>query len=126
VDERRTINRRRHERRALPAAYTSVEACRASHAASESLLGHAYDLSESGLRIELDEALPPGEPVQVRVNLPGDPGPVAAHADVVWVNDEADDPGPRRMALRFTDFVTLADRERLMRFLGRGLSRAAA
>ena len=45
---------------------------------------------------------------------------------VVWVNDVDDDPGPRRMALRFTDFHPPRHRNRLARFLGDGLMRAAA
>ncbi len=126
MDEPRTFNRRVHERCALPAAYTSVEASGPSHMRGQSLLGHAYDVSEGGVRIELDEPLPQGEPVQVRLSLPGEQDAVAAHADVVWVNDELDDPGPRRMALRFKDFVTTADRDRLLRFIGQGVMRVAA
>jgi hypothetical protein len=110
----------------LPAAYTSVEACRASPHAQRGLIGHAYDVSEGGVRIELDEPLPRDETVQLRLNLPGEQSPVAASANVVWVNDELDDPGPRRMALRFTDFVTSDDRDRLLRFIGQGVMRVAA
>lgn len=106
--------------------YTTVEATCAANAAGEAMHGHAYDISEGGARIELDEPLPEGEPLEVRFTLPGETRDVQAHADVVWVNPEEDDPGPRRMALKFTDFVTQADRDRLVRFLGTGVRRVAA
>ena len=126
MDERRTFNRRQFERFALPAMYTAVQATRPSQPADEPLTGHAYDISEGGARIELDEPLPEGEPLRVNFNLPGQTSAIAANASVVWVNPEEDDPGPRRMALRFTDFVSSADHARLVRFLGSGVTRLAA
>jgi hypothetical protein len=120
------FNRRAHERRALPPAYTSVEARRVTCPRARPLLGHAYDVSEGGVRIELDEPLPQGEPMSLRLNLPGETLPVAAVGDVVWLNDEVDDPGPRRMALKFKAFGTASDRERLLRFIGHGGMRVAA
>jgi uncharacterized protein (TIGR02266 family) len=126
VNQRRTINRREHARIALPAMYTMVAAMPVSRADGSDLHGHAYDISEGGARIELDEPLPPGEAVNVRLTLPGHTGDIRAQADVVWVNDADDDPGPRRMALRFTDFVTSADRERLLRFVSTAVPRLAA
>ena len=125
-DDRRNFNRRLHERFALPAMYTTVEATSAACPSGAPMHGHAYDISEGGARIELDEPLPEGEPLQVRFTLPGETSDVNTHADVVWVNPEEDDPGPRRMALRFTDFVTKGDHDRLMRFLGTGVRRVAA
>ena len=126
MDEQQTIDRRQHARHALQAMYTSVEAIRSVQADGESLLGHIYDVSEGGVRIELDDPLPPGEPLQVKLRLPGETRGVAAHADVVWVNPEDDDPGPRRMALRFTDFISDDDRDRLRRFLAAAAPRAVA
>ena len=126
MDARRTINRRRHERFALPAMYTTLEATRSAHYDDARLTGHVYDISEGGARVELDEPLPPGEPLQIRFTLPGETTDIQAHADVVWVHSEEDDPGPRRMALRFTDFVTSADHQRLLRYLGTHVRRAAA
>ena len=126
MDARRTLNRRRHERFALPAMYTTLEARRSAHADDERLTGHVYDISEGGARVEFDEPLPPGEPLQIRFTLPGQAIGIHAHADVVWVNSEEDDPGPRRMALRFTDFMTSADHQRLLRYLGSHARRAAA
>jgi hypothetical protein len=126
MHEGRTFNLRQHERFALAAMYTSVEAHRSAQPAAEGLAGHAYDISESGVRLELDEPLPTGESVDLRLSLPGEHNAVSVVGDVVWVNDAEDDPGPRRMALRFTSFAHEDDRDRLVRFLGRGCPRVAA
>jgi c-di-GMP-binding flagellar brake protein YcgR len=97
--------------------YTAVTA-RRGHASIAKLQGHVYDISASGVRIELDEALQPGECVVLDLDLPGAATSVHASASVVWVNDPHDDPGPRRMALRFTSFSDGADRDRLIDYLG--------
>ena len=109
--------RRESPRFRLPAAYTAVTAHRGQAALSQ-LHGHVYDISASGVRIELDEALQPGECVVLDLELPGSRASVNASASVVWVNDPHDDPGPRRMALRFTSFSDRADRDRLFEYLG--------
>ena len=126
MHERRTFNRRQHERFALPAMYTSVEARRGASPVEERLTGHAYDISEGGVRVELDEPLLAGANLNLRLSLPGEQHAVCVTGDVVWVNDTEDDPGPRRMALRFTSFPQQADRDRLVRFLGHGCPRVAA
>ena len=97
--------------------YTAVTARRGQAAVSR-LQGHVYDISASGVRIELDEALQPGECVVLDLDLPGSRTSVNASASVVWVNDPHDDPGPRRMALRFTSFSDRANRDRLIEYLG--------
>jgi hypothetical protein len=109
--------RRSCRRLRVPPMYTSVTA---RGPAGSDLHGHVYDISEHGLRIELDQALAPGERVALTLDLPGEPEPVSASASVIWVNDAQDDPGPRRMALRFTGFARRADRARLIDFLGQG------
>lgn len=110
-------SRRDCQRYRLPAAYTAVTARRGQAAVSQ-LQGHVYDISASGVRIELDEALHPGECVVLNMDLPGACTCVSASASVVWINDTQDDPGPRRMALRFTSFSDRADRDRLIDYLG--------
>jgi hypothetical protein len=67
-----------------------------------------------------------GERVEMNIRLPGDVTDVAASGDVVWVHDVSDDPGPRRMALRFADFQSPDDRERLAHYLGHRDARMAA
>ena len=120
------IDRRVFERFTLVPMYTTVQATPLDGNAHAEMLGHAYDISEAGVRIELDEALEPGDSVAIDLTLPGARSNVAACADVVWVNDAVDDPGPRRMALRFTEFRTDKDFDCLLRYLGSGLVRRAA
>ena len=103
--------------------YTGVTARRAGEAPA--LHGHVYDISASGVRIELDKALTPGEPVALHLDLPGTSSEVEASASVVWVHDDQDDPGPCRMALRFTSFADRSDRDRLIQYLASAIERAA-
>ncbi len=121
-----SIDRRACERFTLMPMYTSVAATRLADDAAAEIAGHAYDISEGGARIELDQALEPGEAIAIDITLPGATSTVAASADVVWVNDAIDDPGPRRMALRFSNFRSHEDRDRLRRYLGSGVGRRAA
>ena len=60
------------------------------------------------------------------IDLPGALGQVTALGCVVWVNSRDDDPGPRRMALRFERFRDVADRKRLVAYLGGGIDQVAA
>ncbi len=106
--------------------YTTVTARRVARPGNAALCGHIYDICEAGVRIELDEPLEPGESVELELELPGAPGGVEASADVVWIHDALDDPGPRRMALRFTGFAGRGDRDRLTRYLTTSPSRRAA
>jgi hypothetical protein len=84
------------------------------------LEGHAYDISVSGVRFELDAALPSGLPIEMEIHLPGLVDPIRASARVVRVFDEDDDPGPRRMGAVFTAFASPADARRLAVHLGSG------
>ena len=84
------------------------------------LEGHAYDVSVSGVRFELDAALPAGMSVDIELSLPGLVEPVHATARIVRVFDEQDDPGPRRMAAVFTAFASPVDASRLAVHLGSG------
>lgn len=121
-----TFNRRRFERFSLPVGYTAVTVQRSSADAATILTGHAYDISESGVRFELDEALDEGENVAASIMLPCENSAVLVNARVVWLNDSMDDPGPRRMALDFESFASVGDRTRLVNYLSRShLARAA-
>ncbi len=119
-------NRREHVRFTVPPMYSSVTARGGDDPSTPPLHGHAYDLSESGVRIELDEPLAAGQSVSLHLGLPFSDTPIHARADVVWINDADDDPGPRRMALRFTGFLSESDRNRLVSYLGSGQLRRAA
>jgi hypothetical protein len=125
MDQMRLFNRREHDRFRLQPMYTNVLA-KSLDGETAAVNGHAYDISETGVRIELDDALPIGHAVNLEIDLCGGETGVAAQAKVVWINDADDDPGPRRMALRFTAFRSAADHDRLVGYLGRGLQRVAA
>lgn len=120
------INRRAHERFTLTPMYTTVTAIREASPFSGEFEGHAYDISETGIRFELDEPLNTGEAVTLRLTLPCESESVSVSGDVVWVNDADDDPGPRRMAVHFRGFHDQADRFRLLNYLGNGKMRRAA
>lgn len=88
--------------------------------APTSLEGHAYDISLAGVRYELDLALPEGTCVEVEIQLPGASNPIRGSGQVVRVYDEADDPGPRRQAMRLDRFFSEIDRQRLARLIDDG------
>lgn len=123
-----TRDRRVHDRYSLSPMYTSIAARSARDGGADGgdLIGHIYDISRGGMRIELDEALEPGADLAVDLSLPGAVSAVHARACVVWVGDPADDPGPRRMALRFTGFADPQDEARLAAYLESGAARRAA
>jgi hypothetical protein len=127
-------DRRRYARFATEAMYTPI-AVRLLDSDHFNLEGHGFDISEGGLRFELDRAIEPGTGVALRITLPtmagaasARPGPgraVFVFANVVWVADE-DEPGPVKMAAVFTRFARAGDRERLLAELRTGIYRAAA
>lgn len=123
-------NRRSFERFAMHPMYTPVTV-RLSPDAATDLEGHAYDVSEGGVRFELDEAIAPGTPVTLRITIPAgegnaSPQGVEVQANVVWIDNDPDEPGPVRMAAVFTRFERPADRGRLLAQLTRGgFARAA-
>jgi hypothetical protein len=118
--------RRQHERYVLPHMYTAITVMHADGLRLQRYEGHAYDISESGIRFELDTPLQPGEPVSFQIELPGGGGAVNGTGRIVRLFDEQDDPGPRRMALSIARYATSDDRHRLLRMIGSGqLQRAA-
>lgn len=117
-------DRRAHPRYRVAPMYTVVAARRRGHGGD--LLGHLYDISQGGARIELDEEVAAGETLAVQLELPGEASAVRAQGQVVWVADREDDPGPRRLALRFIGFETPDHEQRLVGFLREGGLRTAA
>jgi hypothetical protein len=84
------VNRRKHERFIVPPMYTPI--C---------------------VRLLDDEA----------TTLEGHIGPgrsVFTLANIIWNNQDPDEPGPVRMAAVFSSFARLGDRDRLIRHLVRG------
>lgn len=125
------INRRQFPRFQLEAMYTPI-AVRLLDSEIFTIEGHAYDISEGGIRFELDRAVAPGTRIAMQITLPNhdisEPGPgrsVFVFANVVWLEDE-DEPGPVRMAAVFTHFARANDKDRLIRQFATGRYRAAA
>lgn len=125
--------RRAHPRYLLPSMYTTI-AVRAIDSDEFTWEGHAYDISEGGMRFEVDHPIPPGAEVAIRIELPGassmrvaDRKPVYVFANVVWLEEEdIDTAGPVRMACVFKRFVEPGDQERLMARLKSGRYSLAA
>lgn len=118
-------DRRRHERRTVPAMYSSVEA-KPLAGSAPAALGHVYDVSLGGVRIDLDEPLVPGTDVALVLHLPAEPQGIHVTGTVTRVFDPDDDPICRRAGIRFKDFDAPADESRLRRFLGASPGRLAA
>lgn len=124
-------NRRRHTRYVLPAGYTAVRV-RLLADQEFTLDGHAYDISEAGIRFELDQPIEPGTPVAMQIELPRGTGPtldgpgraVFVLGNIVWADDA--EPGPVRMALAITRFAREGDHDRLMGRLASGAYAVAA
>lgn len=132
-DDNHAIDRRVFERFALTPGYTEI-GVRLEHESDFVRTGHAYDVSEGGLRFDLDEAIEPGTRVAIRIGLPMGPWDAAADAGpgravfatghVVWC--DVDDPMSCKLAVAITRFDRAGDKERLLKALSaRGFRRAA-
>lgn len=122
-------DRRRHARFRTPPMYHAV-AVRPLDSSEASHDGHAYDLSEGGAQIELDEALAVGAEVALCLHLPAgyESGPgrsIVVLGRVIWV-EEDETPGPARIAIAFREFAREVDAARLRRYLNQGQLRLAA
>ncbi len=111
--------------------YTEVIVQRIAAGRMAELTGHAYDISEGGLRVELDGRLEIGEHVNLTLILPGYSdhdldGVIHLGCETVWLNDEIDDPIMPRTALRIVKYLSDDSRDRLLRFLGSRLAGRAA
>jgi Tfp pilus assembly protein PilZ len=126
MSESYPINRRRHERFRVRPMYTAVMVQRIDGMSMTTFEGHAYDLSESGARIDVDETLSIGERIAMCLTLPGEAASIFVAGRVVRVFDVEDDPAARRVGVQFTRFLHEGDRARLMRYLGFSAERAAA
>ena len=116
---------RRQPRLRVPAMYTLIRA-REAGSRRYTWTGHIYDISRTGMRFELDEAIKPGTEIEVRGLLPGaNHVTFRATGNVVRLHGD-EEPGPTRMAMAFTRFGQVHDEQRVDDYLTqRGLSRAA-
>lgn len=112
------LNRRRFPRFVVKPMYTPVSV-RALDEEGFLREGHAYDISEGGVRFELDRPLPVGTPVAMQITLPSDgfdmgtSRTILVFGTVIWLEDE-EDPPPVRCAVNFTGFARVGDRDRLV------------
>ncbi len=115
---------RSNPRLKLPAMYTLLRV-RQTGDQRYRWTGHIYDISQSGMRFELDAPLPAGTEVEVRGMLPGS-HQVTFHATgrIVRMHDE-EEMGPCRMGMTFTRFNHDIDRQRLNIYLNHSGMRAA-
>lgn len=120
------LNRRRFQRFMLRPMYAPISIRPAAGAdAGCAAEGHAYDISEGGIRFEADERFPVGALVAMHITLPTDsadlgPGPtIVVFATIAW-NEEDDEHPPYRSAATFTRFARLGDRDRLTRAFSSG------
>lgn len=121
------IDRRRHARFALNPAYTEA-LVRLQSEDHFTRTGHVHDISEGGVRFEVDVPIEPGTPIALQIPLPQTPRAYEDHdgpgraifvlGNVVWCN--ADEPGPASAAVAITRFARDTDRDRLMNRLIRG------
>ncbi len=108
---------RRDRRHKLPPAYTLVRVRKAG-APRYAWTGHAYDVSISGLRFDIDDPLEPGTEVEVRATLPGRRHiSFNATGRIVRIHDESGERGPVRMAVFFDKFASDEDESRLEQYL---------
>jgi len=124
-------DRRRDDRYTLPPMYSRV-LVRPLDCDEFIWDGHAYDISKGGVRFELDQAVEPGTPVAMRIDLPRAPisrstdrRAIFVIANVVWI-EEDDEPGPVRMAAVFSRFAREDDERRLFESLQTGRYSLAA
>jgi hypothetical protein len=107
-------DRRRRRRVCLQPMYTSVS-LRVLNRRDQPLEGHAINLSETGIVVEIDNLIPVGSPVTLEFTVSGlgrlrdDAWPsYAVAAEVVRIDDLTDFPkGPYRVALRFVRIPTM-------------------
>ncbi|GJM18343.1 MAG: hypothetical protein DHS20C14_05560 [Phycisphaeraceae bacterium] len=129
--------RRRFERFALVPGYTAI-AVRRRGEQGPWHLGHAYDVSEGGVRFDLDTSFEPGAIVEIKIDLPRssvhsgfdadlagtDDAPVGATARVIWCDQEGS--CDTRLGVEIAAFADESDRSRLVRHLTGGRFQRAA
>lgn len=111
-----TRENRRAPRLKLPAPYTLVRV-RMPGRERYAHTGHIYDISRTGLRIELDNGLPHGAHIEFRAMLPGEAHvSFEASARVVRMHEDSPERGPVRMGLEI-ERLEDADTIKLERYL---------
>jgi hypothetical protein len=102
-------------RASIPAMYTLLRAKRPGQERYP-WSGHLYDISMTGIRFELDEALKTGDQLQIRAMLPGTEHiTIRVEGRVARMHENG--PGPIRMGLLIERFLGPHDRRKLTGYL---------
>jgi len=110
-------NARRSPRLKLPPMYTLVRV-KPEGAERFRWTGYIYDISETGMRFEVDAPVEPGTRLEVRAMLPGIfHTTFNAAGTVVRIHDDDENAGPCRMGMIFDRFEADEDRLRLQDYL---------
>jgi len=117
---------RRHPRVPLPAGYAPVRVHLTTPESADPIIreGHAYDVSRSGVRFELDQPLHRDQPVILELQLPGPDGPTVRAGGRVVRHHDPDEVGPIRMAVQFDRFETPAEPRKIDTYVRHALPRA--
>lgn len=111
------VETRQSPRLRLPAMYTLIRLRRKGETRFNQT-GYIYDISQTGMRFELDEPIEPGTQVEFRALLPGSQTTTfSATGTMVRMHDDINEPGPMRMAVEFDRFKTTIDRQKLSEYL---------
>jgi hypothetical protein len=111
------IEARLHPRLRLPAMYTLLRVKRKGETRYNQT-GFIYDISQTGMRFELDEPMELGTELEFRALLPGsNTTTFCAKGTLVRRHDDFEEVGPVRMALHFESFKSTIDRARLEQYI---------
>jgi c-di-GMP-binding flagellar brake protein YcgR len=81
--------------------------------------GYIYDISQTGMRFELDDPIAPGTELEFRALLPGSHTTTfCAKGHLVRMHDDLHEVGPVRMAMQFDRFKSAMDRQKLNEYIG--------
>jgi hypothetical protein len=122
----KSADARQYPRLKLQAMYTLVRV-RPAGTKRYQWTGYIYDISQTGMRFEVDGAIPPGTKVDICALLPGAHHTTfEATGHIVRMHDDDDlDIGPVRMGMTFDSFARELDEMVLDNYLAESGLRAA-
>jgi c-di-GMP-binding flagellar brake protein YcgR len=76
--------------------------------------GRTVDLSKGGIKLLLDEKLPKGSIIDIKIHIPEKRRAIKLEAEVIWTNDaDKQDPSGRRFFLSGLKFIAIREPEGL-------------
>lgn len=101
----------------LPAMYTLLRLRRKGET-RYTQTGYIYDISQTGMRFELDDPIETGTELEFRALLPGSHTVTfCAKGRLVRMHDDMHEVGPVRMAMQFERFNSSIDQQKLAQYL---------